>query len=88
MLLAWKLAPALAAGCTLVVKPSDYTPASTLEFAQRMDEAGFPPGVFNVVTGTGPEVGKALAGHPGIDKIAFTGSTAVGIEVGRAPCRT
>lgn len=84
MLLAWKLAPALAAGCTLVVKPSDYTPASTLEFAQRMDEAGFPPGVFNVVTGTGPEVGKALAGHPGIDKIAFTGSTAVGIEVGRA----
>lgn len=84
MLLAWKLAPALAAGCTLVVKPSDYTPASTLEFARRMDEAGFPPGVFNVLTGTGPEVGKALAGHPGIDKIAFTGSTTVGVEVGRA----
>ncbi|MDT2005320.1 aldehyde dehydrogenase [Rhodococcus opacus] len=84
MLLAWKLAPALAAGCTLVVKPSDYTPASTLEFAQRMDEAGFSAGVFNVVTGTGPEVGKALAGHPGIDKVAFTGSTTVGIEVGRA----
>ncbi|MBC2637824.1 aldehyde dehydrogenase [Rhodococcus wratislaviensis] len=84
MLLAWKLAPALAAGCTLVVKPSDYTPASTLEFAQRIDEAGFPPGVFNVLTGTGPEVGKALASHPGIDKIAFTGSTTVGIEVGRA----
>ncbi|WAM18986.1 aldehyde dehydrogenase [Rhodococcus sp. JS3073] len=84
MLLAWKLAPALAAGCTLVVKPSDYTPASTLEFAQRMNEAGFPPGVFNVLTGTGPEVGKALASHNGIDKIAFTGSTTVGVEVGRA----
>lgn len=84
MLMAWKLAPALAAGCTFVVKPSDYTPASTLEFAKLMDEAGFPPGVFNVVTGIGPEVGKALAGHPGIDKIAFTGSTAVGVEVGRA----
>ncbi len=84
MLMAWKLAPALAAGCTFVVKPSDHTPASALEFGKRVDEAGFPPGVFNVLTGTGPRVGKALAAHHGIDKIAFTGSTAVGIEVGRA----
>lgn len=84
MLMAWKLAPALAAGCTFVVKPSDHTPASALEFARRVAEAGFPPGVFNVVTGVGPRVGKALAAHPGIDKIAFTGSTKVGLEVGRA----
>ncbi|MGG6382512.1 aldehyde dehydrogenase [Paenarthrobacter sp. NEAU-H11] len=84
LLLAWKLAPALAAGCTMVIKPSDYTPASTLEFAKLVEEAGFPPGVVNVVTGSGPEVGKALAGHPGIDKIAFTGSTSVGVQVGHA----
>lgn len=84
MLLAWKLAPALAAGCTMVIKPSDYTPASTLEFVKLVEEAGFPPGVVNVVTGSGPEVGKALASHPGIDKIAFTGSTSVGIQVGHA----
>jgi aldehyde dehydrogenase (NAD+) len=84
LLLMWKLAPALAAGCTMVVKPSDYTPASTIELAKLIDEAGFPPGVVNVVTGWGPEVGKALAGHPGIDKIAFTGSTAVGRAVAHA----
>lgn len=78
LLLTWKLAPALAAGCTVVVKPSDYTPVSTLAFAALVGEAGFPPGVVNVVTGWGPEVGKALAAHPGVDKIAFTGSTQVG----------
>src|SRR6186997_2171015 len=65
LLLAWKLAPALAAGCTIVVKPSDYTPVSTLAFAGLVGEAGFPPGVVNVVTGWGPEVGKALSAHPG-----------------------
>jgi len=84
LLLTWKLAPALAAGCTLVVKPSDYTPASTLELARLFDDAGVPPGVLNVVTGRGPEVGKALAAHPGVDKVAFTGSERVGIEVARS----
>ena len=83
LLLAWKLAPALAAGCTLVVKPSDSAPVSTLEFGRRMEEAGFPPGVLNVVTGKGAEIGRQLVAHPGVDKVAFTGSTQVGIEVGR-----
>jgi aldehyde dehydrogenase (NAD+) len=81
LLLAWKLAPALAAGCTMVVKPSDYTPVSAIEFARRVQEAGFPPGVLNVVTGNGPEVGKALVRHPGVNKVAFTGATRTGIDV-------
>lgn len=84
LLLAWKLAAGLAAGCTFVIKPSDYTPASTLAFARLFEEAGFPPGVVNVVTGWGSETGVALAAHPGVDKIAFTGSTAIGIKVGQA----
>ena len=84
LLLTWKLAPALAAGCTVVAKPSDYSPASAVELAGLLDEAGFPPGVFNVVTGFGPAVGRALAGHPGVDKVAFTGSTGVGAEVAKA----
>jgi (Z)-2-((N-methylformamido)methylene)-5-hydroxybutyrolactone dehydrogenase len=84
LLLMWKLAPALAAGCALVVKPSDYTPVSTLELGKRVLEAGFPPGVFNVVTGKGPEVGQALVAHQGVDRIAFTGSTVVGKAVARA----
>lgn len=84
LLLTWKLAPALAAGCAVVVKPSDYTPVSTLVLAELVEEAGFPPGVVNVVTGWGPEVGKALASHPGVDKVAFTGSTQVGRLVAAA----
>lgn len=84
MLLMWKLAPALAAGCTMVVKPSDSTPVSALELAARFDEAGFPPGVLNVVTGASPELGRALVEHPGIDKIAFTGSPAVGAKIAAA----
>src|ERR1700748_3604306 len=80
LLLCWKLAPALAAGCTLVAKPSDYSPASAVELAVRLEEAGIPPGVFNVVTGFGPAVGKALAAHPDVDKVAFTGSTAGGAQ--------
>jgi len=84
LLLCWKLAPALAAGCTMVAKPSDYSPASAVELAALMDEAGFPPGVFNVVTGFGPAVGKALAAHPDVDKVAFTGSTTVGAQVAAA----
>jgi (Z)-2-((N-methylformamido)methylene)-5-hydroxybutyrolactone dehydrogenase len=84
LLLFWKLAPALAAGCTVVVKPSDHTPVSTLELAPLFEKAGFPPGVFNVITGWGSETGRALSAHPDIDKIAFTGSTATGIAVAHA----
>ena len=84
LLLTWKLAPLLAAGCTAVVKPSDYTPVSTLALADLVVEAGFPPGVVNVVTGWGPEVGTALTSHPGIDKVAFTGSTQVGKLIAHA----
>ena len=65
-------------GCTIVVKPSEHAPASTLEFAALVEEAGFPPGVFNVVTGFGAEAGAPLVAHPGVDKVAFTGSTATG----------
>ena len=78
LLLTWKLAPALAAGCTFVVKTAEQTPASTLEFARLFEEAGFPPGVFNVVTGYGTPTGSALVRHPGVDKVAFTGSTETG----------
>jgi aldehyde dehydrogenase (NAD+) len=84
LLLMWKLAPALAAGCTMVVKPSDYTPVSALEFASRVKEAGFPDGVFNVVTGQGPDLGRAIVDHPGVDKIAFTGSPEVGAKIAEA----
>jgi aldehyde dehydrogenase (NAD+) len=78
LLLAWKLAPALAAGCTVVVKPSEFTSASTIEFAELFEEAGFPPGVFNVVTGFGAEVGTPLVEHPLVAKISFTGSDSTG----------
>jgi acyl-CoA reductase-like NAD-dependent aldehyde dehydrogenase len=77
-LLGWKLFPALAAGNTVVVKPSEITPTSTLQLAELVVEAGFPPGVVNVVTGYGDPTGAALVAHPGVDKIAFTGSTATG----------
>jgi aldehyde dehydrogenase (NAD+) len=81
LLLTWKLAPALAAGCTVVTKPSDHTPVTALELAELVTEAGFPAGVFNVVTGDGPDVGRALVRHPGVDKVAFTGSTKTGVDV-------
>ena len=81
LLLTWKLAPALAAGCTMVVKPSDHTPVTALELAKLLAEAGFPEGVYNVVTGNGPDVGRTLVRHPGVDKVAFTGSTKTGIDV-------
>ena len=74
----WKLAPALAAGCTVILKPAQQTPLTALRLADLAVEAGFPPGVVNVVTGSGVGEGAALAGHPGVDKISFTGSTAVG----------
>jgi acyl-CoA reductase-like NAD-dependent aldehyde dehydrogenase len=84
LLMTWKVAPALAAGCTVVVKPSEHSPVSTLGFAQLFEQAGFPPGVFNAVTGLSRDVGAALAGHPGVDKVAFTGSTATGRAVAHA----
>lgn len=76
-----KVAPALAAGCTMILKPSEYTPTSALIFAEVLDEAGVPPGVFNLVNGLGPDVGVALSSHPDIDTISFTGSTRAGIDV-------
>ncbi|MCY4133887.1 MAG: aldehyde dehydrogenase [bacterium] len=82
-LLTWKLAPLLAAGCTVVVKPSDITPVTALLLAERTAEAGFPPGVINVVTG-GAEVGAAITSHPDIDKITFTGGGATAKHVARA----
>jgi len=84
LLMTWKLAPALAAGCTVVVKPSEHSPVSTLGFAELVEQAGFPPGVVNVVTGLSRDTGAALAAHPGVDKVAFTGSTATGRAVARA----
>ena len=78
LLTAWKLAPALAAGCTAVLKPSEFTSASTLEFVKLIEEAGFPSGVVNVVTGFGKEVGTPLVEHPLVKKIAFTGSDTTG----------
>ena len=80
-LTSWKLAPALAAGCTAVIKPSEFTSASMLEFATLFAEAGFPNGVVNVVTGLGPEVGAALVAHPAIAHIGFTGGDAAGRKI-------
>ncbi|MFI2235701.1 aldehyde dehydrogenase [Streptomyces chrestomyceticus] len=77
-LASWKLAPALAAGCTAVLKPSELTPLSALLLGQLADEAGLPPGVLNVIAGDGPVAGRALGLHPSVDVLAFTGSTAVG----------
>jgi len=81
LLMAWKLAPALAAGNTVVVKPSEFTSASALEFMKLVEAAGFPPGVVNVVTGFGADVGAALIEHPLVRKVAFTGSDATGQKV-------
>jgi acyl-CoA reductase-like NAD-dependent aldehyde dehydrogenase len=81
LMASWKLGPALAAGCTIVLKPAEQTPLSALRVGELALEVGFPPGVLNVLTGDG-ETGAALVDHPGVDKIAFTGSTAVGREIG------
>jgi (Z)-2-((N-methylformamido)methylene)-5-hydroxybutyrolactone dehydrogenase len=81
LLLAWKLAPALAAGCTVVIKPSEFTSCSTLAFLELMEEAGFPPGVVNTVTGYGAEIGTALTEHQLVAKVAFTGGDATGAAV-------
>ena len=83
MMTTWKLAPALAAGCTVVLKPDSATPLSALRMAELATEVGFPPGTVNIVPGPGPVVGAHLVRHPGVEKIAFTGSTATGSEIMR-----
>jgi aldehyde dehydrogenase (NAD+) len=87
LLASWKLGPALACGNTLVLKPAEQTPLTTLKLGELSIEAGFPAGVINIVTG-GPATGKTIVSHPGIDKIAFTGSTAVGKEIMRGAADT
>ena len=81
LFIAWKCAAAIAAGCAVVVKPSEFTSASTLEFAALTKDAGLPDGMFNVVTGFGPETGQALVAHPDVAKITFTGSDATGAHI-------
>ncbi|HEV2590318.1 MAG TPA: aldehyde dehydrogenase family protein [Gaiellaceae bacterium] len=83
MMATWKLAPALAAGCTIVLKPDPQTPLTALRVAELALEVGFPPGVINVVPGDGPTTGAYLVKHPGVDKVAFTGSTKTGGEIMR-----
>ena len=78
LMAAWKLAPAISAGCTCVLKPAEQTPLTALEFANWLEEAGLPPGVVNIVNGFGETAGAAIVAHPHVDKIAFTGSAAVG----------
>ena len=80
----WKLAPALAAGCTVVLKPAEQTPLTALMLGELILEAGFPPGVVNIIIGDGPSAGAPLVSHPGIDKVSFTGSTEVGKLIGKA----
>jgi aldehyde dehydrogenase (NAD+) len=87
LLTSWKLAPALSTGCTVILKPAEQTPLTALRLGQLAVEAGFPPGVINVITG-GPETGKALVQHPDVDKVAFTGSTVVGKEIMRSSADT
>ena len=84
LMAAWKLAPALAAGNTIVLKPAEQTPVTAMELGKLIQEAGFPAGVVNIVPGFGETAGAALASHPGIDKVAFTGSTEVGKLIAKA----
>src|SRR6476469_7211800 len=84
LMAAWKLGPALAAGCTIILKPAEQTPLSALRLGELIQEAGFPEGVVNIVNGFGETAGAALAAHPDVDKIAFTGSTEVGKIIVRA----
>ncbi|MDE0729113.1 MAG: aldehyde dehydrogenase family protein, partial [Alphaproteobacteria bacterium] len=86
--IACKVAPALAAGCTMILKPSEVAPVNAYIFAQVLDEAGVPAGVFNLVNGDGPTVGAAMSAHPDIDMMSFTGSTRAGIAVARAAADT
>ncbi|AQZ50777.1 aldehyde dehydrogenase family protein [Martelella mediterranea] len=86
--IAAKVAPALATGCTVVLKPSEIAPLSAIIFAEIMEEAGVPPGVFNLVNGTGPDVGQVMAGHKEVDMVSFTGSTRAGIIVAKTAADT
>ena len=86
--IALKVVPALAVGCTVLLKPSEVAPMSGLVFAEMVDEAGFPPGVFNLVNGDGPGVGEAMSAHPDIDMMSFTGSTRGGIAVSKGAANT
>jgi aldehyde dehydrogenase (NAD+) len=83
-----KIAPALAAGCTMVLKPSEYSPLSTIILAEVLHDAGVPKGVFNLVNGDGPDVGEAISTHPDIDMVSFTGSTRAGVLVAKAAAAT
>jgi aldehyde dehydrogenase (NAD+) len=86
--LATKIGPALVAGCTMVLKPSEIAPLSAQLFAECIDEAGFPPGVFNMVHGTGAAIGDALTSHPEVDMISFTGSTRAGVQIAKSAADT
>src|SRR6187399_1529324 len=86
--IACKVAPALAAGCTMVLKPSEIAPLNAIIFAEVLDAAGVPPGVFNLVNGDGPTVGVAMSSHPDVDMVSFTGSTRAGIDVARNAAST
>jgi len=83
-----KVAPAIAAGCTMVLKPSEIAPISGILFSEIMHAAGTPPGVYNMVNGDGPSVGQVMAGHPGVDMVSFTGSTRAGIIVAKTAADT
>lgn len=87
LMASWKVAPALAAGCTIVLKPSELTPLTALELGAIADEVELPPGVLNVISGTGIEAGQPLCVHPDVDKLAFTGSVTTGIKVMSAAAR-
>ena len=87
LMASWKVAPALAAGCTMVLKPSEMTPLTALELGAIVAEAGLPAGVLNIVTGLGLDAGQPLSGHPGIDKLAFTGSVPTGAKIMAAAAR-
>jgi len=87
-MMAWKLGPALATGNTIVLKPSEFTPLTALYMCSLINEAGFPPGVVNVVTGYGNTAGQAIAEHKEIEKVAFTGSTITGRKVMEAAARS
>ena len=86
--IAAKVAPALAAGCTVVLKPSEVVPLNAFVLAEVIEAAGLPAGVFNLVTGTGPVVGEAIAAHPGVDMVSFTGSTRAGRRVSELAAAT
>jgi betaine-aldehyde dehydrogenase len=88
LMAAWKLAPAICAGCTIVLKPAEQTPLTVLELASSLDEAGLPPGVVNIVTGVGETAGAAIVEHAAVDKIAFTGSAEVGKIIMRGAAGT